>query len=373
MLPLTPGAVIGIPTGLWALAVLTRRDVRRAFASSQEETDLQKPKFARSPNASVAHLLNVPSIGLMVAGAVNCLCFLPWVGIPLYAMTTGRRVLGSNPEATMTWLFVSVMAGIPILFAALKMRQVEAYRTSMAGALISILPVTPGALIGMPMGLWALALLTRKDVRRAFGESEEMEVEVQTSPKFDMAADSTTRFSRKAIVGACWAPFFLLFALSFVVTTRGTPVVQAHETVYSEGRVVETVGPESEPRTRATGPAWWQWILIVTVLPLGLTAPFGTTVFGLMSISNIRHSHGRLIGMPLALADALLYPMLILDCLILASVVCLILLVVFFTGFGGLNVLAVGLPAVLVAIPTCAVLDFLLARAAWRRATSGVK
>jgi len=215
--------------------------------------------------------------------------------------------------------------------------------------------------------------LTRKDVRRAFEEREEIEVDVLPPPKFDMAADSSPRFSRKAIVGACWAPFFLLFALSFVVTTRTTTVGLTHETVHSDGRVVETVGPESDPRTRATGPAWWQWILIVTVLPLGLTAPFGTTVLGLMSISNIRHSHGRLIGMPLALADALLYPMLILDCLILASVVCLILLAVFFTGFGGLNVLAVGIPAVLVAIPTCAVVDFLLVRAAWRRATSGVK
>ena len=87
----------------------------------------------------------------------------------------------------------------------------------------------------------------------------------------------------------------------------------------------------------------------------------------------IRHSHGRLIGMPLALADTLLYPMLILNCLILASAICLILLIVFFAGFGGLNVLAVGVPAVLVGIPTCAVVDFLLVRAAWRKATSGVK
>jgi hypothetical protein len=240
------------------------------------------------------------------------------------------------------------------------------------------LPVTPGALIGMPMGLWALASLTRKDVRRAFGESEKIEVDVLPPPKFDMAADSTRRFSRKAIVGACWAPFFLLAVLPSVLLTHVETSQRGEvtrETVSPHERLVGSSGSltEDDVEMLSTGTAWWQWILIVTVLPLGLTAPFGTTVFGLMSISNIRHSHGRLIGMPLALADALLYPMLLLDCLILASVVCLILLVVFFTGFGGLNVLAVGLPAVLVAIPICAVLDFLLARAAWRRATSGVK
>jgi hypothetical protein len=132
--------------------------------------------------------------------------------------------------------------------------------------------------------------------------------------------------------------------------------------------------PESEPRT--TGPAWWQWILIVTVLPLGLTAPFGTTVLGIMSISNIRHSHGRLIGMPLAVADALFYPVLLLDCLILALSICLVLLVVFFAeaaGARGLSILAVGGPAVLLALPVCVLVDFLLARAVWRTSTRGLK
>jgi hypothetical protein len=115
---------------------------------------------------------------------------------------------------------------------------------------------------------------------------------------------------------------------------------------------------------------------MVTLLPLGLTAPFGATILGLVAISNIRHSYGRLTGMPLALADALFYPLLILDGLIYGLAVCLVLLIVFFVetvGARGISFPAVTVPAVLLALPVCIVIDFLLVRAAWRTATRGMK
>ena len=65
----------------------------------------------------------------------------------------------------MSWLFFSAVIGIPILFAAFKMRQAEGYRASIFGASLAILPITPGCLIGIPMGLWALAVLTKRDVK----------------------------------------------------------------------------------------------------------------------------------------------------------------------------------------------------------------
>ena len=57
------------------------------------------------------------------------------------------------------------------------------------------------------------------------------------------------------------------------------------------------------------GPAWWQMALLFTMLPLGLAAPFGTTILGWMAVSDIRRSQGRLHGMWLALFDGLLFPL----------------------------------------------------------------
>jgi len=101
------------------------------------------------------------------------------------------------------------------------------------------------------------------------------------------------RFSRTAIVGALWAPVFLMcFFLMFHAR---------------QVRLADVPPP---------GPAWWQYLLMCTLLPLGLAAPFVTTILGIISISQIRRSAGRLYGLGLALFDALLFPLLALDGLI---------------------------------------------------------
>jgi hypothetical protein len=56
----------------------------------------------------------------------------------------------------------------------------------------------------------------------------------------------------------------------------------------------------------------------VAVFAPTVTAPFGTTILGAVSISQIRHSAGRLYGLGLALFDALLFPLLALDAAIVA-------------------------------------------------------
>jgi len=61
-------------------------------------------------------------------------------------------------------------------------------------------------------------------------------------------------------------------------------------------------------------------IVLFPLLILGVSAPFGATILGLVAINQIRRSSGRLYGMPLAIFDTLLYPLLLLDVLIVAGV-----------------------------------------------------
>jgi tRNA A-37 threonylcarbamoyl transferase component Bud32 len=100
----------------------------------------------------------------------------------------------------------------------------------------------------------------------------------------------TAGISRTAIVGACWAPlFFITFVLMF------TTHVVAGE--YS-------------------GPAWWQILAMIILVPMGFTAPFGTTILGWIGASQIRRSGGKLRGIGLAVFDGLFFPLLALDGLI---------------------------------------------------------
>ena len=60
-------------------------------------------------------------------------------------------------------------------------------------------------------------------------------------------------------------------------------------------------------------------LAIVVLSVLGLMAPIATTILGIVAISQIRRSCGRLCGMGLALFDALVFPLIALDCLLVVA------------------------------------------------------
>ncbi len=147
-------------------------------------------------------------------------------------------------------------------------------------------------------------------------------------------------FSRTAIVGACWAPlFFIALVPMFIVSSV-------------------TAG-------QSQGPEWWQYLLMFTLLPIGLTAPFGTTILGSVALTQIRRSAGKLYGLGLALFDVLLFPLLALDALI----VWLWLLFAHMVENGLQIKHAVWL---LPAVATVIVVDVLIVRRAWRAANKPV-
>ena len=143
------------------------------------------------------------------------------------------------------------------------------------------------------------ALETKPEMR--FQTAGEFRTQVETvvagparSAAFVAAsAAGPSRFSVKAIVGACWAPMIFMFLLMFYARQGDVPAGQVHH-----------------------GPAWWQMALLFTTVPLGLAAPFGTTILGWMAVSDIRRSQGRLHGMWLALFDGLVFPMIALAALV---------------------------------------------------------
>ncbi|MBN2437533.1 MAG: biopolymer transporter ExbD, partial [Deltaproteobacteria bacterium] len=107
-----------------------------------------------------------------------------------------------------------------------------------------------------------------------------------------VATEKPPRISRTAMVGAVWA-LFVLGLLPMVFVSYQVPAGQ-------------------EP----TGPAWWQILLMILLIPAGLTAPFGTTLLGWIAVAQIRRSAGKLYGLGLAVFDGLFFPLLALDGLI---------------------------------------------------------
>ncbi|HIF01548.1 MAG TPA: hypothetical protein EYG03_09465 [Planctomycetes bacterium] len=166
------------------------------------------------------------------------------------------------------------------------MRRLRSPGLSMVGAIFGLLPITPGAILCLPLSIWAILVLNRRDVRNAFI--------VRTRQRI-RAADRVMkrRFSRKAIVAACLMPLFFIFVVFFL----------------------QTSGPQSSNLAGETAPLF---AIGLIGLP-GLLAPFITTILGFVAVSDIRRSNGRLVGLGLAFADAAFFPFLLLDALIFGA------------------------------------------------------
>jgi predicted Ser/Thr protein kinase len=205
--------------------------------------------------------------------------------------------------------------------------------------------------------------------------------------KEETRADAPPRFSRAAIFGACWAivlPIAVALLASFYFVhavpdsaSRNTAEIRGEtksgSSAPDENRASDSASSSSSVKKSSGSPAAEKsgtqspgensprvrMIVAALVGLLGLTAPFGTTICGIIGISEIRRSQGRVYGMPLALADALLFPLLALTALMA------------FAGYGiAITVLPTvqhaGLFAAALGLCLAVVVDALLVFLVWR-------
>jgi predicted Ser/Thr protein kinase len=111
-----------------------------------------------------------PAIGLVVTGILSW-ALIPVLGLISTYFMTGRQmpvfpILGP--------LIVLMVASSFIIYAGLKMKALEAWGAALAGSIVAIL-VSPGNCIGLPLGIWALVLLTRPRIKAAFGRQPRLD------------------------------------------------------------------------------------------------------------------------------------------------------------------------------------------------------
>ncbi len=127
----------------------------------------------KSPVAGTGMIV-APAVGLMVAAlwkllsALTAMLFLSghtqWLDPML-----GRFNIGPFfGMADAGLVFFKVVPALFILFGALQMLQLRSYTWSIAA---SILAIVACSLIGLPMGIWALIVLARQDVRDTFAHA----------------------------------------------------------------------------------------------------------------------------------------------------------------------------------------------------------
>ncbi len=166
------------------LRALERERERRYQQASEIKTDLATVSAARTgtgtnPPADPAFLpptdpevarwlaaqrsVRGPAIGLLVTGILN------WILLPVFGLV-GAALAARHEVAPVPFLWpllaLMVISSF-MIYAALKMKAVEAWGAAMAGSILAIL-ISPGNWIGLPIGIWALVTLTRSSIRSAF-------------------------------------------------------------------------------------------------------------------------------------------------------------------------------------------------------------
>ncbi|MBC8126655.1 MAG: protein kinase [Gloeobacteraceae cyanobacterium ES-bin-144] len=123
---------------------------------------------------------------------------------------------------------------------------------------------------------------------------EDLETSVVEPVPESITAKTVPRISRTAVVGVCWAAFFVLATILWFFSSSSVT--------------------EDPPITR--GIYWLGIVLGLLILLPGVTSVFGTTILGWIAVAQIRRSAGKLYGMWLAVFDGLLFPLLLLAGLI---------------------------------------------------------
>lgn len=106
-------------------------------------------------------------------------------------------------------------------------------------------------------------------------------------------------WSKKAIVGAAWIPFMILFVLSFFVTTR----VERMES--SPNPITPT--PHEQVQNNATAVGF----PVIAMILLGLPSLIIPSLLGSLAIGDIKKAQGQLRGLRLAFIDLLFLPVIL--------------------------------------------------------------
>jgi hypothetical protein len=112
----------------------------------------------------VRESVKAPAIGLVVAAAISLAV--------LFAMTAVVTVLHRIPGVDIQpWVLAILMLALSpnifVFFAAIWMLNLRGRTPAIVASVLAML-LSPGNIIGLPMGIWALVVLNRREVRDAF-------------------------------------------------------------------------------------------------------------------------------------------------------------------------------------------------------------
>jgi len=126
-------------------------------------------------------MVNGPAIGLMVTAGIGA--FFAVIGFFSNLFGAGMSTMGGLEDIEgAEWLapfmggafgmamnVISIVIAAFIIYAAMQMRQLKTWGMAVAASIVAIFPCTsPCCIVGIPIGIWALVILFKPEVKAAF-------------------------------------------------------------------------------------------------------------------------------------------------------------------------------------------------------------
>jgi hypothetical protein len=166
------------------LKALEREPERRYQHASDVKSDVESiasspalpaksavPAFAKDPDLleSARRQVRGPAIGLIATGVLNWVLLVGGATVvAIFAAVNETFRARFEPEPMILALAIGMLllSGFT-MFAGFQMLHLQSRRICIAGSVLAMF-VSPGNLIGLPIGIWSLVVLFRRDVRAAF-------------------------------------------------------------------------------------------------------------------------------------------------------------------------------------------------------------
>ncbi len=129
----------------------------------------------------------VPDVASQISGPSTALLITGIIGVIFSVATFFSLIIGAGlstvwrediPDvygeiwegaAGMGSSFVGILVAGFIIYAALKMKDLSQWGLAMAASILAMIPcISPCCIIGLPIGIWCLVVLTKPEVKAAF-------------------------------------------------------------------------------------------------------------------------------------------------------------------------------------------------------------
>jgi serine/threonine protein kinase len=149
-----------------------KTDVETVSTKGRKVRDTRSPAEMRSDSEAIRKYLRRPAEGLMIAGIINIACIVPFALLMGTMILSNSHMLSRDLDGKVAALSLLVTCiGAVIVYGVMRMKELENRKLAVIACVLAVLPITPGCVLGVPFGVWALTTLTKPEVKEAFADN----------------------------------------------------------------------------------------------------------------------------------------------------------------------------------------------------------